>query len=99
MSGDHEKVGDGILAWVTKEEPVVSAFAGAAVVGWVGDFLATHNIDAGGLTQYAEPSVTAAVLLALGFLVRTVVKPAAHWADEVQDKLDPPAVPPTTPTA
>lgn len=73
---DHEQAGDGLLAWITKEEPVMAAAVTTAAAGWVGDFLVAHGIQASGLVQYAEPSVTAVVLLGIGFVVRKFVTPA-----------------------
>lgn len=95
---NHEAIGDGILAWITKEEPVAAAFVGTATVGAVLDFSVTHgwvtSTQASSLTQVATTAATFVVVSALGFVVRKFVTPVAKLAN----KIDPPTVPPAAPT-
>lgn len=64
-----------------KREPVIAAHLAAAVVGYVLAALVTHHVlgsaTASALTQQLVPAVASGLLIALGFLVRHFVEPAA----------------------
>jgi hypothetical protein len=71
-----------------KAEPVIAAHGAAAVVGYILTALVTHGVittdQASTVTQQVVPATTALFLLALGWLVRHLVSPAAKQAERVE---------------
>ncbi len=75
-----------------KSEPALAASAAFAVVGFVLTTLTTHGVitseQASSFTKVIVPPVTAALIVAFGFVLRVVVSPAAAFADRVQGEVE-----------
>jgi len=92
MTGDHEKVGDSLLAKLISYEPVMVTGVVKAVTGAVLAFLVTHGVitstQASSLTQVVVTAAVPVATLGLAWVVRKFVTPVAKLANQVQDKLD-----------